>query len=123
MTVNFATVANPFPSLASMDGLGKVIYFGSFSKSLMPSIRISYMVLPQELLIRYEQAGFRHSSVSRIDQHILARFMNNGDFERHLNRMRKVYRRKLDTVLELLKPHRELVTVFGESLVSILPLL
>ena len=103
------------PSLASMDGLGKVIYFGSFSKSLMPSIRISYMVLPQELLIRYEQAGFRHSSVSRIDQHILARFMNNGDFERHLNRMRKVYRRKLDTVLELLKPHKELVTVFGEQ--------
>ncbi|WP_455660364.1 MocR-like pyridoxine biosynthesis transcription factor PdxR [Pradoshia sp.] len=103
------------PSLSSMDRLGKVIYFGSFSKSLMPSIRISYMVLPEELLTRYQQAEFGHSSVSRIDQHILGRFMNNGDFERHLNRMRKVYRRKLEIVLDLLKPHKEILSVFGEQ--------
>lgn len=103
------------PSLASMDSFGKVIYFGSFSKSLMPSIRISFMVLPEELLSRYQEAGFGHSSVSRMDQHLLARFMRDGEFERHLNRMRKVYRRKLEIVLEHLKPHREILSVIGEK--------
>ncbi|WP_087972337.1 PLP-dependent aminotransferase family protein [Oceanobacillus rekensis] len=103
------------PPLKSMDQQEKVIYLGSFSKSLIPSLRISYMVLPKSLLERYrDELSFYHSSVSRIDQHILARFMREGDFERHLNRMRKIYRRKLEKIIELLKPYEDTVSVVGE---------
>ncbi|AOH55095.1 GntR family transcriptional regulator [Peribacillus muralis] len=102
------------PSLQSMDAGEKVIYLGSFSKSLMPSIRISYMVLPAPLLERHQQElSFYHSTVSRIDQHVLTQFMKQGDFEKHLNRMRKVYRRKLDKVIELLKPYKP-ISIIGE---------
>ncbi|MFF2498254.1 PLP-dependent aminotransferase family protein [Peribacillus sp. NPDC058075] len=102
------------PSLQSMDAGDKVIYLGSFSKSLMPSIRISYMVLPAPLLQMHQQElSFYHSTVSRIDQHALTQFMKEGDFEKHLNRMRKVYRRKLDKVIELFKPHQQ-IKIVGE---------
>lgn len=103
------------PSLQSMDKSGKVIYLGSFSKSLIPSLRISYMVLPNELLERYkEELSFYHCSVSRLDQHILSSFMREGHFEKHLNRMRKIYRRKLELVLEILNKYPEYVEVIGE---------
>lgn len=104
------------PSLQSMDQSERVIYLGSFSKSLIPSLRISYMVLPKSLMQRYkdEALSFYHCSVSRIDQHILAQFMREGDFERHLNRMRKIYRRKLEKTLDLLKPHQDKVEIIGE---------
>ncbi|MDF2000730.1 PLP-dependent aminotransferase family protein [Peribacillus frigoritolerans] len=102
------------PSLQSMDAGDKVIYLGSFSKSLMPSIRISYMVLPAPLLQMHQQElSFYHSTVSRIDQHVLTQFMKEGDFEKHLNRMRKVYRRKLDKVIDLFKPHQQ-IKIIGE---------
>lgn len=104
------------PSLQSMDHSEKVIYLGSFSKSLIPSLRISYMVLPKPLLKKYKQEAlsFYHCSVSRIDQHILSQFMREGDFERHLNRMRKIYRKKLEKTLEVLKPYQDKVEVIGE---------
>ncbi|WP_330949431.1 MocR-like pyridoxine biosynthesis transcription factor PdxR [Virgibacillus sp. MG-45] len=103
------------PALKSMDKAEKVIYLGSFSKSLIPSLRISYMVLPKGLLPIYRDLfSYFHCSVSRIDQHILARFMQAGDFERHLNRMRKIYRRKLDKTLKLLKPYASQINVIGE---------
>jgi len=102
------------PSLQSMDQHGKVIYLGSFSKSLMPSIRISYMVLPEELLKKHdEKLSFYHSTVSRIDQHILAEFIRKGLFEKHLNRMRKVYRQKLDAVINLLKVYSKQISIIG----------
>ncbi|RST72007.1 PLP-dependent aminotransferase family protein [Siminovitchia acidinfaciens] len=104
------------PSLQSMDHSEKVIYLGSFSKSLIPSLRISYMVLPKPLLKKYKQEAlsFYHCSVSRIDQHILTQFMRERDFERHLNRMRKIYRKKLEKTLEVLKPYQDKVEVIGE---------
>jgi len=104
------------PSLQSNDTNDKVIYLGSFSKSLMPSLRVSYMVLPKSLLQRYQaQLTFYHSTVSRIDQHVLTQFMRQGDFEKHLNRMRKVYRRKLEKVIHLLKPYDEQFSIIGEQ--------
>ncbi|WP_409291051.1 PLP-dependent aminotransferase family protein [Peribacillus sp. SCS-37] len=104
------------PSLQSMDKGEKVIYLSTFSKSLMPSIRIGYMVLPPELLKKYEREfSFYSSSVPRFDQHILARFMKEGDFERHLNRMRKIYRRKLETLTELLRPYENIIEIIGDS--------
>jgi GntR family transcriptional regulator / MocR family aminotransferase len=103
------------PSLQSMDKREKVIYLGTFSKSLIPSIRISYMVLPKPLMNRYkEELSFFQCTVSRIDQHILANFMKEGDFERHLNRMRKIYRRKMEKTLEILKPYSETVEIVSD---------
>ena len=103
------------PSLQSLDTGDKVIYLGSFSKSLIPSIRISYMVLPSPLLERHKkELSFYHSTVSRIDQHVLTQFMREGDFEKHLNRMRKVYRRKLEKVIELFKPYHRQIVIIGE---------
>ncbi|MFS0674566.1 PLP-dependent aminotransferase family protein [Ornithinibacillus sp. 179-J 7C1 HS] len=103
------------PSLQSMDKSEKVIYLGTFSKSLIPSIRISYMVLPKPLLSRYQkELSFFQCTVSRIDQHILTAFMKEGDFERHLNRMRKVYRRKMEKTLSLLRPYSEMIKVVSD---------
>lgn len=104
------------PSLQSTDTNNKVIYLGSFSKSLMPSLRISYMVLPKSLLQRYQtHITFYHSTVSRIDQYALSQFMADGEFEKHLNRMRKIYRRKLEKVIQLLKPYEKEFTIIGEQ--------
>jgi len=114
----FRYTGKSIPSLKSMDQTGKVIYLGSFSKSLIPSLRVSYIVLPKPLLERYKaELGFYHSSVSRIDQHILAQFMKEGDFEKHLNRMRKIYRRKLEKVLDLLQSlsNDNTLSVIGEK--------
>ncbi|RLL40399.1 PLP-dependent aminotransferase family protein [Oceanobacillus piezotolerans] len=103
------------PSLQSMDKGDKVIYLGSFSKSLIPSMRISYMVIPKRLLAQFKQAvSFYSCSVSRMDQYVLTQFMKNGDFERHLNRMRKIYRDKMERTLDAIKPFDEKIKPIGE---------
>lgn len=112
----FRYTGKPIPSLQGMDKSGKVLYLSTFSKSLMPSLRIAYMVLPPTLLERYERAFIHYSStVPRLDQHLLARFMRNGHFARHLNRMRKVYRRKLQILTEALDSYAPAVTYTGDE--------
>lgn len=102
------------PSLHSIDS-ERVLYLSTFSKSLMPSLRIGYMVLPPSLLERYQaELSYYTCSVSRFDQTILTRFMKEGDFEKHLNRMRKIYRRKLDIVVNSLRAVSSL-RLTGES--------
>ena len=87
----------PIPSLQSVDGLGKVIYLGTFSKSIAPSLRISYMVLPQQVIERYRTVcGFYSTTVPRMQQEILREFLRDGHFERHLNKMRGIYRGRHD---------------------------
>lgn len=96
----FRFKGKPIPSLQASDRLGKVIYTGTFSKSIAPAIRIGYMVLPLPLLRIYEERCRIYSTtVSRIDQRILNEFIAGGHFERHLNRMRKVYREKHDLLV------------------------
>ena len=106
----------PVPSLQASDTAGKVIYIGTFSKSIAPAIRVSYMVLPKKLLRRYEKqfASFS-STVSRIDQAVLDAFIREGAFERHLNRMRKVYKEKHDRLLEELRPLTKDFRISGEN--------
>ncbi|HJA93037.1 MAG TPA: PLP-dependent aminotransferase family protein [Candidatus Eisenbergiella merdipullorum] len=105
----------PIPSLQSSDTAGRVIYIGTFSKSVAPAIRISFMVLPERLLTAYEKScGFFSSTVSRIDQTILNEFILSGAFERHLNRMRKAYREKHDLLLECLQPLLDRFRLSGE---------
>lgn len=106
----------PVPSLQASDRAGKVIYIGTFSKSIAPAIRIGYMVLPPVLLKVYEEkCSFYSTTVSRIDQRILNEFIGKGHFERHLNRMRKIYREKHDMVLNGLKGMEAGFVVSGEN--------
>ena len=78
-----------------MDKCDKVIYMNTFTKTLSPTIRISYMVLPQRLLMEFKQKmSFYSCTVPNIDQIALAYFIEKGFFERHINRMRKDYCQK-----------------------------
>lgn len=109
----------PIPALQSLDHTGRVIYIGTFSKAIAPAIRISYMILPPDLLDRYrDKCWFFSSTVSRIDQRILNEFMKNGHFERHLNRMRSLYRARHDELLARLRHYdlfRDGFRVLGEG--------
>lgn len=110
----FRFKGKPIPSLQNSDSHGKVIYIGTFSKSVSPAIRISYMVLPPELFETYEKnLRFFSNTVSRIDQKILEIFMESGGFERHLNRMRTIYKNKHDQMLGELKTWNG-IDIFGE---------
>lgn len=112
----FRYKGKPVPCLQSIDRHDKVIYIGTFSKAIAPAIRISFMALPQPLLQIYKESfQFFSSTVSRIDQRMLQQFMEEGHFERHLNRMRKTYRVKHDEMLQLLKPFRKKFHIQGEN--------
>ena len=112
----FRFKGKPVPSLQASDRLGKVIYIGTFSKSIAPAIRIGYMVLPVPLLKVYEEkCSFYSTTVSGIDQKILNEFIEKGHFERHLNRMRKIYRDKHDLLLGELKTMERQFKVLGAN--------
>lgn len=86
----FFIPGHPIESLYSLDGGSSVIYINTFSKSLSASMRMGYMILPEELLDIYEERLGRFScSVPVLDQYILAEFIESGSFERHLNRVRR----------------------------------
>jgi len=106
--------AHPKPAMQSLDFSGRVIYMNTFSKSLAPSIRISYMVLPRALMEEFRQRlGFYSCTVPSFEQYTLARFLSQGHFEKHINRMRKFYRARRNTVISLLKncPFSPLLTI------------
>ena len=112
----FRYTSRPIPALQSMDVSGRVIYISTFSKSLMPSLRIAYMVLPKRLLRAYRQTFLHYSSsVPRIDQQLVSEFMKQGHFSRHLNRMRKLYKKKLEHLTAVLHPFAPEVTVSGQQ--------
>ncbi len=93
----------PRPAMQSLDP-ERVIYMNSFSKTLAPSIRISYMVLPGALMGEFQQRlGFYSCTVASFEQYTLARFLSRGHFEQHINRMRKAYRQKRNAVVALLE--------------------
>ena len=100
----FRLTGRPIPSLQSVDALGKVVYTNTFTKSLGPAFRIGYMVLPPMLAKRFrEELGFYSCTVSAIDQLALARFIESGDYERHVNRMRTHYRDVRDALIGALR--------------------
>ena len=105
----------PIPSLQGNDRLGKVIYLGTFSRSIAPALRVSYMVLPEKLLERYrERCGFYASTVSRILQNTLYEFMERGYFERNLNKMRRIYKKRHELLIDCLKQCGWCRDIFGE---------
>ena len=92
----------------------RVIYMNSFSKSMAPSIRMGYMVLPPQLMAVFRQKlGFYTSTVSGFEQHTLARFLSGGYFEKHINRMRKFYRLRRNQLLEMIAncPKKDMLTM------------
>lgn len=96
----FRFVGRPIPTLFSIDGGEQVVYLNTFSKTIAPSIRISFMVLPRRLLADFRQKlGFYACTVSAFEQYTLAQFLAGGWYEKHLSRMRKHYRQKRDTVI------------------------
>lgn len=102
----FRFSGRPIPSLQSIDSLDKVIYINTFSKSLTSTIRISYMVLPKELMERYrKELNFYSCTVSNFEQYTLASFIQQGYFEKHINRMRNYYRTHRDRVMTAIKNH------------------
>jgi len=111
----FRYKGKPIPALQGYDKRGKVIYLGTFSKSIAPAIRISYMVLPDQLRQEVEKAEAHiNSSVSKVDQLILKRFISEGFYERHLNKTRALYKSRHDTLIGCLKPLMKKCRISGE---------
>lgn len=111
----FRYKGKPIPSLQGNDTGGTVIYIGTFSKSISPSIRVSYMALPKPLLDSYNaNCSFYASTVPKEQQKVLAAFLNQGYFERYLNKMRRIYKTKHDLLLSLLKQEDWVRTIYGD---------
>lgn len=91
----FRWSSRPIPALQGLDRAGRVVYMGTFSRSIAPAIRVAYMILPSALLERYQRT-FSHGAcaVSRFEQESLRRFIAQGLYGRHLRRTGNLYRRK-----------------------------
>ncbi len=112
----FRYKGKPIPALQGNDRQGKVIYLGTFSKSIAPAVRVSYLILPKNLLRVYEEKGRALSStVSRMDQLIINEFITGGYMERHLNKMRGIYKMKHDILLNALKVFPKSCRIKGEN--------
>ena len=91
----FSTLKKPEETVFAIAPDGYALYINSFSKTIAPSIRVAYLVLPPSLLALYrEKAGFYSCTVPTFEQRILAELLASGDFERHINRIRRQKRRK-----------------------------
>lgn len=96
----------PIPSLQGLCPTGNIIYSGTFSKLLSPALRLSYMVLPYSLLAKYRQLYRSYfPSVSLLEQRAMATFMEHGHWERHIRRMRTIYKKKHDILLQSVETH------------------
>ncbi|HEY4276506.1 MAG TPA: PLP-dependent aminotransferase family protein [Rhizomicrobium sp.] len=90
-------VSRPLPALKSLDRDGRVLYAGTFSKVLFPSIRLSYLVVPEALVERFEEIGQAFTGGSpELTQRIVTAFIREGHFARHIQRMRKLYAQRRD---------------------------
>ena len=99
----FRFASRPIPALKEQDAHDRVIYLNTFAKSLAPSLRIGYVVLPQKLLQEFRRRFSAYSStVPAFEQYTLARFMEKGTMDRQINRLRTVYRTRRDRLLEAL---------------------
>lgn len=114
----FNFIGRPIPSIQGIDTLGRVIYMSTFSRILAPSIRIAYMVLPPPLMDRFKEKFFSYSStVSRFEQHTLARFISGGYLNRHLSRVKTIYKKRKDALIACIKsiPECSGISISGDS--------
>ncbi|MBU1094134.1 MAG: PLP-dependent aminotransferase family protein [Firmicutes bacterium] len=100
----FRFQGKPIPALQGFYENDQVIYMNTFARTLAPSFRMSYMVLPLKLLPRYHQIMTYHGcTVPNSEQYIMYKFMHGGFFERHINRMRNQYRQKIELILKMVE--------------------
>nr|WP_319487647.1 PLP-dependent aminotransferase family protein [uncultured Caproiciproducens sp.] len=96
--------ARPIPAMQSMGTGEHIVYIGSFSKLLLPSVRVGYMALPENLLEQYRARSNRYNqTASKIEQLALSSYVRNGQLERHLRRLRKLYAAKSTALIKALK--------------------
>ena len=106
----FRYYGRPIPALKGLDTRGNVVYLGSFSKVIPPSIRISYMVLPEKFLEIYQKkSSLYNQAASTIEQLALAQFMADGHLERQIRKLRKLYFEKSRLFFDAIK------TILGEN--------
>lgn len=111
----FRYKGKPIPALQGYDRAGRVIYLGTFSKSIAPAIRMSYMVLPRKLRDVYlDKCGFISSTVSVVDQLIVQHFIEDGYYERHLNKTRSLYKGRHDLLIKGLASLTGVCRISGE---------
>jgi GntR family transcriptional regulator/MocR family aminotransferase len=110
----FRYAGRPIPPISALDAASKVIYVGTFSKSIAPSVRVSYLVMPPTLLQAFrENLSYFNTTITLLDQLVWARFIDSGDFERHINRMRTLYRKKRDLFVNALTPYSKMLEIRG----------
>lgn len=106
----FVYMQQPTPSLQSLAGGQGVVYLGSFSRLLLPSIRLSFMVLPPDLATRYHQESSRYNqTASKMEQIALCQFIRDGHLASQTRRLRRLYSNKLKELYQTVR------TVFGEN--------
>lgn len=99
-TVNCAILANPVPALQGLDKNARVVYLGSFSSTLFPAIKISYMVLPKEMVEIFDAIKSDYTQTcSKTEQLTLALFMEEGLYYTNIKKLRNLYSQKLQTAL------------------------
>jgi len=102
----FRYSGRPIPALQGLDNNGRVVYVGTFSKALIPSLRLSYLILPPALLERFRSRKHSYDQLaSPIFQKTLQLFMESGDFERHMRKMRNVYGGKHDQLVSAIRAY------------------
>ncbi|WP_248926702.1 PLP-dependent aminotransferase family protein [Paenibacillus hamazuiensis] len=112
----FRYYGKPIPSLQSLDDRGRVIYIGTFSKAFTPALRMNYMVLPHELAGRLGEMQRLLLNPSRIDQWAMQAFIEQGHWYRHIRKMRGIYRKKHQKIIELLQAHfADSIEITGQS--------
>lgn len=95
--------SRPIPSLQSLDNEGRVIYLNTFSKSFAPGLRMSFMVLPQSLLVEYDRLFGRYNcSVSWLEQKVMSALMQEGHWDRHLRKICQANHRRHDALINVI---------------------
>jgi GntR family transcriptional regulator/MocR family aminotransferase len=99
----FQYEGRPLPALQGLDEHHRVVYVGTFSKTVFPALRMGYLVVPPDMVEAFSAARqLSDQQASPIDQAVLARFIEEGYFSRHVQRMQRIYRERRDALLELL---------------------
>ena len=97
----FRFASRPLPALQGSDDVGCVIYTGTFSKVMFPSMRLGYLVVPEPLIEAFEaMRHFADCQSAYLEQAVMADFIVDGHFERHIRRMRTIYRERQDVLVD-----------------------
>lgn len=112
----FRYYSKPIPALQSIDRDDRVIYLGTFSKALSPSVRMGYMILPPKLLKAYfHRFENYNSTVPLLNQYVIARLIETGQYDRHVRRLNHIFRRRLERFSEELADVKDRIEISGNG--------